>query len=197
MNEISRIVTFIVSSDSHQREHVLSQLQGAMEWCRRNGSRNDPAGSLRTKALKPDLVVLANENDGWWDASVVNPTEKVDQLCRKRDTLMESSTREPLENERRLELEALSKGRVLRFYPHESLCDGAAWQSSAGFFDQWNIPPWDTWFWYAVRPDGLQILYSWVPPEFVHLAAAGVSVNPECCLEWLDINHPASPVDSI
>jgi len=29
-------------------------------------------------------------------------------------------------------------------------------------------------------------LVAWIPPDFVQLASAGVAVNPEACILWLD-----------
>lgn len=171
------IASLLLPSGSTERPLLLSQLQGAKVWSNRNLRVNDPAGSLRTKTLKPDLVVLVRENDGWWNGAVPNPSTKVNELCRMRDAMIVGNSDDPKPS---------LQGRVLLFYPLESLCDGAAWQSSNGYFDQWNIPPWDTWFWYAKTPDGRDLLYSWVPAEFDELASVGVSVNPEECLAWLD-----------
>ncbi len=172
-NEIANLV---LSPGSTERPLLLSQLHGAEVWCKRNLRVDDPAGSLRNNALKPDLVVLVSENDGWWNTAVPNPRAKVNELCRIRDAMIVQGGDDP---------RPPTGGRVLLFYPHESLCDGAAWQSSNGYFDHWNIPPWDTWFWYAKTPEGRDVLYSWVPAEFVELASVGVSVNPEECLVWL------------
>jgi hypothetical protein len=29
-------------------------------------------------------------------------------------------------------------------------------------------------------------LVAWVPPNFIQLASAGIAVNPEACILWLD-----------
>jgi hypothetical protein len=73
----------------------------------------------------------------------------------------------------------LAQGRILLYAPDENLFDGAAQYSSKGFFDVNNVPPWDTWICYA---DGY--LVSWVPPVLEELAAAGIDVNPEQCVQW-------------
>jgi hypothetical protein len=71
-------------------------------------------------------------------------------------------------------------------------------QETNGFFDANNVPPYDTWVWMVrnVRTfdcsDGAagemeaNYLVAWVPPDFVALASAGIDVNPEKCIRWLD-----------
>jgi len=82
---------------------------------------------------------------------------------------------------------SLAGGRLLYYIPEQNLADGAACQASAGFFDIENIPPWDTWLCVAQH----RILVSWVAPEDVARASAGIEVNPECCIAWAgDIETP-------
>ena len=71
----------------------------------------------------------------------------------------------------------LAGGRLLLFVPAETLDDGAARYSSKGFFDVHNSPPWDTWIGFID-----QHVVSWVPPQLIELANAGVEVNPEQCI---------------
>ena len=74
---------------------------------------------------------------------------------------------------------SIADGRLLLFSPEETLTDGAACYSSKGFFDVDNVPPWDTW---VAFHD--QYVISWVPPQLVELANAGVDANPEQCILW-------------
>ena len=92
----------------------------------------------------------------------------------------------------------LCGGRLLAYFPDESLAGGVAQMESEGFFDADNIPPYDTWVWMVrnVRAfdyrDGGQgeleanYLVAWVPPDFVAVASAGVDANPQECILWLD-----------
>jgi hypothetical protein len=70
-------------------------------------------------------------------------------------------------------------GRLLHYWPHENLACGAAEYSSKGFFDQNNVPPWDTWVSFKGR-----ILVSWVPAILIPLAQDGIDANPEACIAW-------------
>ena len=69
---------------------------------------------------------------------------------------------------------------------------------SEGYFDEDNVPAWDTWVWYMKERNpqrgGWRMFASylvvWVPPHAVELAEARIRVNPEKCIRW------ASDVDT-
>jgi hypothetical protein len=87
---------------------------------------------------------------------------------------------------------SLLGGRLLVYFPDADLADGAAEAESRGFFDVHNAPPWDTWI--ALADDRLRVadvsyqqyVLAWVPPDLVACAAAGIDVNPEECIAWLE-----------
>ena len=159
-----------------------SRLLDAIAWCNERLRTNDPAGSLRTASLRPALVNIEAENQGSWNYGINDPEGEVARLCEKRASLL--GARRKLED---ADADLFERGRILLFLPRETLFDGAALESSQGFFDEWNIPPWDTWIWCRRLPDDRVVLYSWVSPEFLRLAQQGVSVNPEQCIQWLDM----------
>ena len=80
-------------------------------------------------------------------------------------------------------------GRLLAYYPDLNLCDGAAEVESSGYLDVENCPPWESWVALLVDPraddDHRRVLVSWVPAVFVPLVTAGIEVNPEECIVWL------------
>ena len=82
------------------------------------------------------------------------------------------------------------QGKLLLFYPDNSLFDGAADAASDSFFDWDNNPAWDTWVYYGKDGSGSQVdcdvnfLISWVPSEFVSLVNNGIDVNPERSIVW-------------
>jgi hypothetical protein len=84
----------------------------------------------------------------------------------------------------------ISAGKLLLFYPDQSLSDGAAESASEGFLDADNAPAWDTWVFYGTDGSGSQkdwdvnILISWVPKEMISLVHHGIAVNPESCFDW-------------
>ena len=81
-------------------------------------------------------------------------------------------------------------GRLMVYYPDGDLCDGAAEQETGGFFDAFNVPPWETWIGYFEDFPGRcgsfdSYLLAYVPAALVDLADAGMLVNPEQCILWL------------
>ncbi len=93
----------------------------------------------------------------------------------------------------------LPGGRLIAYFPDFDLSDGAAELETKGFFSVHNCPPEDTWIWLSrVVSKGIvnyeleaefsnDCLVAWIPPEFVELADNGIQVNPEQCIQWLDI----------
>ncbi len=91
--------------------------------------------------------------------------------------------------------ENLGNGKLMVFFPENTLWDGAAELSTDGFFDDYNIPPWDTWVGYFEDdlPEGYTLfdechskyLVSWIPESFIEIADDGIMVNPEECIMWL------------
>lgn len=72
-------------------------------------------------------------------------------------------------------------GRLLFYWPHENVADGASEYSSNGFFDVNDAPPWDTWMSFDSER-----LVSWVPSVLVPSAQAGIDANPVECIRWAD-----------
>lgn len=82
-------------------------------------------------------------------------------------------------------------GRLLVYFPDADLADCAAMAESEGFFDEHNVPPWDTWisFFDDKSPSGRgydRYLLAYVPHELIGHVARGIRVNPEECIVWLD-----------
>jgi hypothetical protein len=89
--------------------------------------------------------------------------------------------------------------RYVAFCPDDNLSDGAAEAVSGGYFDERNVPAWNTWlFWveastFAVRrvegrsqPLGGGFLLALAPPALTGAIDAGIDVNPERCIGWAE-----------
>jgi len=150
----------------------------AAAWCGLHLDPNDPSGSLRSELLRPELVILDDRTHGHWNYQISGDAAKcVSALAARRGKLLRSSA--STENR-----SAEVNGRILLFYPYETLCDGVAHNRSSGYFDFWNIPPWDTWLSYEKATTGRDVLYSYVPAEFIAIADRGIQANPEQCIRW-------------
>ena len=74
-----------------------------------------------------------------------------------------------------------AEGRLMTYWPEETLACGGAEYASVGFFDVDNTPPWDTWVAFSNK-----VLLSWVPGELVDLVSKGIEANPEGCIAWYE-----------
>ncbi|WP_343690024.1 hypothetical protein [Chitinophaga sp.] len=82
------------------------------------------------------------------------------------------------------------KGCILAFRIDNTLCDGAAAVETFGFLDDDNCPPVDTWGYLHRTSHADRVLFAWIPDQFVNLVDNSIAVNPEGCIEWLDVWYP-------
>lgn len=158
--------------DSQTLEQFKVHLAQTISWCAPRADEGNPATSLRTADLRPQLLEE-------------NRSSAVDTVAHARELFGGVDTRNATIPS------GLGGGRLLIYFPNDDLACGAAEQETAGFFDVNNVPPWDTWVTYF--PDEQQnidsfdkeYLIAWVPPEFLRLANEGIEVNPEQCIQWL------------
>ena len=73
------------------------------------------------------------------------------------------------------------EGSILIYIPNDTLFDGASEVASEGFFDDYDAPPWDSWFHYQQRK-----LFAWIPSVLIPLAQAGIDANCVQCIEWAE-----------
>jgi hypothetical protein len=161
------------------KKNFLRSLTEAIVWCLQAGNIADPKMSLRT--FEPDCTPLSSQSS------------QVSSVSLDRWRCLRSIGQGDPEV-----VTDLRGGRLLAYFPDDTLCDGVAAAESDGFFDDVNIPPYDTWVWMvqdvrtvayadghkAVKP--ANFLIAWVPPIFLELANGGIEVNPEECIAWLD-----------
>ena len=161
-------------------KEFFQSLGETIAWCQEIASSSDPKTSLRQLAYVHQLDLLSERRH--------RVRELVDERSRELGRLFPDKAK--------AEFKGLAGGRLLVFPPDDSLSDGCAEMVSDGFFDVDNCPPSDTWvcLWEGTRPKrGWRntLLISWVPPIFITNAQAGIDVNPEECMFWLDdLDHP-------
>jgi hypothetical protein len=166
-------------NNNHDQRMFIKHLTEAVSWCRDTGLPSQPRTSLRTcKVALDDLT---------------SQSHQVFRVCLERSRRLWASGKQNLSP-----VADLCGGRLLAYFPDDNLFDGAAEAESQGFFDVNNIPPYDTWVWMvrnvrsSAYADGAcgemdaNYLVAWVPPDLIQLANAGVAVNPEACILWLD-----------
>lgn len=185
-------------AELHQR------MEEAIAWYLYKAPIANPESDLRTDALAPSEDLTRPTEKVWADFDFPRPwtdemrreyNRALAQAIQMRQTIVDEVARKRRAALRDVppvdftQIDALvDDGRLLIYFPDENLCDGAAPAASDGFFDENNIPPWDTWLMYVIEKGrwGKNYLIAWVPPELLELATAGVDVNPEECILWAE-----------
>ncbi len=85
----------------------------------------------------------------------------------------------------------LYKGDILAFKVDSTLIDGGSVVYSHGFFDYFDCPPIDTWF-YLTKEGNSRVLLAWIPLQLVKYAQDGIDSNTMDCLEWFKIWYPTN-----
>jgi hypothetical protein len=135
---------------------------------------------FHAKRLQDCLRLSTQKHQRQWQ-------QHVEQLAMKRAALLHTQDTSFLQL-----LQLRPGGRLLAFDLQGTLSDGAAKLATQGFFDDDNVPAWDTWISYVVaitvsstswHPFDSYLL-SWVPEPLVDVVEAGIYVNPEKCIRW-------------
>jgi hypothetical protein len=111
-------------------------LAEAIAWCTTRTVLADPQRCLRTPALSPGSLQF--------EQALAERQACVTTVIRERSRLLRAAGRSPA-----APAADLAGGRLLLFDPDETLSDGAAAVASQRFFDDDNVPPWDSWVLYV------------------------------------------------
>lgn len=150
-------------------EQLLARLAETVAWC---DSLKD-LHELRSEALSPSLF-----HDGQEHLLSELGRNRQQQLRHKNVPVTYQS---PL----------IVTGKFMLYFPDENLADGIAQDASGGFFDVDNLPAYDTWVSFVSqaghpRDSARRQLLCYVPAALIGAADAGIDVNPEACIIWLD-----------
>jgi hypothetical protein len=159
-------------------EAFQDHLAQTIAWVTKQLDLRDPAKSLRSDVTRPPYFADREETVKW--------------LSLLRLDALDEPGLQPTTN--------LAGGRLFAFMPDDTLFDGASEVATQGFFDFYNVPPWDTWVAY-VRGAGRDASYAnylicWVPASLVELVEHGIAVNPEACISWIEeVESPSLVLD--
>jgi hypothetical protein len=163
-------------------DDLEQRLRSVARWVSARLSGTIDHARLRTRDLLPVGKHLP-DSEAVTDALAKEPWTMVESIAAGRRLPMSLPA---------LEL----PGRLMVYFPHLNLCDGAAEAASAGFFDVDNAPPWDTWVAcfhdHCANRDPGPYVIAWVPEPLIAAADAGIAVNPESCIVWLDESDVAA-----
>lgn len=148
-------------------------------WC--SGLLQTSAASLsgryRSQALRPrDIAMRGARLQGLSEDNIHRERGGVvEKLVADRAKLLESIG----------DARPMVGGELLTFDVDASFYDGVAAVETHGFFDEEDLPPWDTWVAYGVVKNLAPRLISWVPQEHVKLVERAVAVHVCDAYAWL------------
>jgi hypothetical protein len=150
-------------------ELLRARLAETVAWCDALKSLDD----FRSEPLRPNLF-----HDGSQDLVCDLGRSRQFQLRQRNLQINHQSP-------------VVATGRFMLYFPDENLTDGYAEMVSGGFFDVYNLPPYDTWVSLVLEDDAPRSsagrhLLCYVPAPLIGLADAGIDGNPESCIVWLD-----------
>ena len=163
-------------------EDFRIRLAEAILWCSGHLSPSDPALSLRSAILRPPGLRVC-------DSLRIGLQEIVNAVAGQRATLISNQDRNRMKPAC-----DLAGGRLLICTSAtESIPDGHVSAASRGFYDEDDLPPWDTWLYYIqpdkeiiVRSYQPEYLVSWVPKTWIELATIGVKEHFLDCMRWAE-----------
>jgi hypothetical protein len=169
-------LTYDVPDGSWGQDALRGSLAETVRWCASRANLETPATCLRTPGLQPRVMVDTNR------------FQMMDRLLRERGHALRCG---PAPSTSSHPAGPLQGGRLLVYFPEDNTCDGGAALATGGYFDDDNVPPWDTWVgMFREDPESdlqtEEYLIAWVPPVFLDTVARGIEANPERCLQWLE-----------
>ena len=154
---------------------IVQSISEAVAWCSHKPFRSpelDPSAILDI----PDYSHGPGQLEAWIERKRDCYGQAVAWINKRRSDLLRAAHIETHGT-----IEALSEGRLIIFQPLETVDDGAAEQSSIGFYDVHDAPPWDTWFSFAN-----DTVFCCVPEFAIPRAQDGIDANPVDCIHWAD-----------
>jgi hypothetical protein len=149
----------------------------ATSWCSADVSLRQ---KLRSSELQPvDITTEAEWLRGMGESKIAEERARiVDQLVARRRLLLEQSSQWPAPLHR--------DGRVLLCEIDACFFDGVAKGVTEGFFDDGDLPPWDTWLAFrAAFGDRSSVLLSWVPHGYLGLVEKAVESHFCNAYSWM------------
>jgi hypothetical protein len=187
--------------------HFRWRLAETIAWCAPLVSLTDFRDSLRTRELLPRYLVYRRPYPARglqvdlarYEYEPHRMQAIVEALAEERARRLRADRRYPTDPAGHL-----ARGSLLLSAPHESFPDGVSEVESSGFFDECDVPPWDTWVCYLSEevnyeegfrremlehradwsPEPVSYLISWVPPEWKRPADDGIEINAYGCILW-------------
>ena len=155
----------------HSLDELVQNLAEAIAWCSSRPGPWSPLATFRSTNIAPEFG--SNSRKSW-----------IQSVAKQRRRALGGGS---ISLQKRF---YGYEGRLLAYFPDESLACGVAEPETQGFLTVDNVPPWDTWVAYLHEGDQTNYLVSWVPGRLTKLVDEGIRVIPEECLGWVDVRCP-------
>jgi hypothetical protein len=154
---------------------IEMRLAETIKWCLPLADPFSPKTSLRNADLKPAFV--NSDNEFFYDPQIRIYNTWL--LLDARSRLLEQDIA-PV-----CSYKDLKGGKLLAYFPDETVWDGASEAASMEFFDVLDVPAWDTWVGLFREQRG-DFIISYIPECFIDFVQDGIDVNCISCIAWLE-----------
>jgi hypothetical protein len=158
-------------------------IASAAAWWARDSDGRSPWRSSLLQPPEPLISVGVDNRE-----SLRRSEEDADEDVRRRAIVREVVRRR---NEHYRDAVEAVPGRLLTSWGcNYSLGSGEAADASGGFFDEYDLPPWELWVAYAtpqadVRYPG-PALIAWIPRALIEVVESGIAACPADCIAWFE-----------
>jgi hypothetical protein len=159
---------------AHRIARTRRRAQAVVAWFEQNPLSEDLSLATRPKSLAPEWLSKTPAFELMCRGHLQEMV--VDSVCSKRDSLVGSAP----------PTASLDEVRFLLYEAEEQMADGAAQESSRGFFDVHDEPGWATWIDHYKDYKTGHCLLCCIPAVLEEAAQAGIYANPMDCIRWID-----------
>ena len=155
-----------------------SSLTDTKKWCASLIDINNPKFCFRTSLLEE---YLAKQHGPNFEPMSFWPTpEEIDQTLSIKKQALKHMQQQDIPK---------GNGRIVLCFPESSNFNALSSDSSNGYLDEHDIPPWDTWIGQIEISKSEFLLLAWVPDEFVKLVELGIEVECMGMLYWANSKY--------
>lgn len=177
-------------------EYLTARIQDAALWYGDMVRRSTARPALRSPELKPKYsffevfrMCQSVESVAKFQATLVG------EVCLARSIRLRDRNVDELYGDNTI-------GRLLVLDTFSCTYDGLASDSTGGFFDDGDCPPWDLWIDYEIKTDVSSrdirgLLSAWIPKEYFPTVEEAILVSGGDALFWGSSEHPGFQSESI
>lgn len=164
--------------------YLADRIRDATAWYSHLAEDETSGLPFRSDELKPKLSFFeifkmyeSVDSIAKYQAAIVG------DVCLRRNVLLRKSSTDRSKP---------TMGRILLLDTSSTTFDGLAAESSVGFFDEGDCPPWDFWIDYEIKvtPSSVRgLLSAWIPEKYFEITEEAILVSGGESLYWGSEKH--------